>query len=206
MDSAERDLLGIIGAGRLGQAMARTALRAGRRVVIANSRGPESLAPVVSALGDGVSAGTVEQAAAAPTVALAVPWEQVPGAVRGLQWSGQIVIDATNDFAATDFEGGDLDGRTSSELVAGLVSGARVVKGANTLVAAVLGADPHEAAGQRVIFLSGDDADAKTEARTLFEDAGFFVMDLGDLVTGGRMQQIRAPLAGVNLIRLPDAD
>jgi predicted dinucleotide-binding enzyme len=205
-DSPERNLLGIIGAGRLGQAMARTALRAGRRVVIANSRGPESLAPVVSALGGGVSAGTVEQAAAAPTVVLAVPWERVPGALQGLQWNGQIVIDATNDFAGTDFEGSDLDARTSSELVAGLVSGARVVKGANTLVAAVLGSDPHEAAGQRVIFLSGDDVDAKSEARRLFEEAGFFVIDLGDLVTGGRMQQIRAPLAGVNLIRLPDAD
>jgi predicted dinucleotide-binding enzyme len=205
-DSAERNLLGIIGAGRLGQAMARTALRAGRHVVIANSRGLESLAPVVSALGDGVSAGTVEQAAAAPTVVLAVPWERVPGALRGLQWNGRIVIDATNDFAATDFEGSDLDGRTSSELVAGLVSGARVVKGANTLVAAVLGSDPHEAAGQRVIFLSGDDVDAKSEARRLFEDAGFSVIDLGDLATGGRMQQIRAPLAGVNLIRLPDVD
>ena len=44
--------VGIIGAGRLGQAMARTALRAGRSVVIANSRGPESLASVVSALGE----------------------------------------------------------------------------------------------------------------------------------------------------------
>ena len=124
MDSADRNLLGIIGAGRLGQAMARTALRAGRRVVIANSRGPESLAPVVSALGDGVSAGTVEQAAAAPTVVLAVPWDRVPEAPRGLEWNGRIVIDATNDFAATDFEGSDLDGRTSSELVADLVSGA----------------------------------------------------------------------------------
>jgi predicted dinucleotide-binding enzyme len=204
MESEERNLLGIIGAGRLGQAMARTALRAGRRVVIANSRDPESLASVVSALGDGVSAGTVEQAAAAPTVVLAVPWERVPGALRGLQWNGRIVIDATNDFAATDFEGSDLDTRTSSELVAELVSGARVVKGANTLVAAVLGSDPHEAAGQRVIFLSGDDVDAKSEVRKLFEDAGFSVIDLGDLVTGGRMQQVRAPLAGVNLIRLPD--
>lgn len=77
--------------------------------------------------------------------------------------------------------------------VAELVSGARVVKGANTLVAAVLGSDPHEAAGQRVIFLSGDDVDAKSEVRKLFEDAGFFGIDLGDLVTGGRMQQIRAP-------------
>ena len=34
--------VGIIGAGRLGQAMARTARRAGRDVVIANSRGPDS--------------------------------------------------------------------------------------------------------------------------------------------------------------------
>jgi len=206
MESADRNLLGIVGAGRLGQAMARTGLRAGRRVVIANSRGPESLAPVVSALGDGVSAGTVEQAAAAPTVVLAVPWDRVPGALQGLQWNGQIVIDATNDFAGTNFEGSDLDRRTSSELVAELVSGARVVKGANTLVAAVLGSDPHEAAGQRVIFLSGDDVDAKSEVRKLFEDAGFSVIDLGDLVTGGRMQQIRAPLAGVNLIRLPDVN
>lgn len=205
-DSAELDVVGIIGAGRLGQAMARTALRAARRVVIANSRGPESLAPVVSALGNGVSAGTVEQAAAAPTVVLAVPWDRVPGALQGLQWKGQIVIDATNDFAGTDFDGSDLDARTSSELVAELVSNARVVKGANTLVAAVLGSDPHEAAGQRVIFLSGDDVDAKSEVRTLFEDAGFSVIDLGDLVTGGRIQQVRAPLAGVNLIRLPDAE
>ena len=206
MSSADPSLVGIIGAGRLGQAMARTALRAGRRVVIANSRGPESLAPVVSALGDGVSAGTVEQAATAPIVVLAVPWDRVPGALRGLQLNGRIVIDATNDFAATDFEGTDLDARTSSELVAELVSGARVVKGANTLGAAVLGSDPHEAAGQRVIFLSGDDVDAKSEVRKLFEDAGFSVIDLGDLVTGGRMQQIRAPLAGVNLIRLSDVN
>ena len=52
--------IGIIGAGRLGQAMARVALRAGRSVVIANSRGPESLTSVVSALGEGVSAGTAD--------------------------------------------------------------------------------------------------------------------------------------------------
>ena len=57
--------IGIIGAGNIGQALARTALRAGREVVIANSRGPESLAPVVGALGAGVSAGTVGETAAA---------------------------------------------------------------------------------------------------------------------------------------------
>src|SRR4029077_16015764 len=58
MNAITSDPVGIIGAGRLGQAMARTALRAGRQVVIANSRGPESLASVVSTLGEGAAAGT----------------------------------------------------------------------------------------------------------------------------------------------------
>jgi predicted dinucleotide-binding enzyme len=123
MDPADRNRVGIIGAGRLGQAMARTALRAGRSVVIANSRGPGSLTAVVSALGDGASAGTVDQASAAGVVVIAVPWARVPEAVQGLQRNGQVVIDATNDF-----DPGDLDGRTSSELVAGLVGGVRVVR------------------------------------------------------------------------------
>jgi predicted dinucleotide-binding enzyme len=53
-----------------------------------------------------------------------------------------------------------------------------------------------------VIFLPGDDIDAKSEVISLFEDAGFFTIDLGALSTGGAMQQLGAPLAGVNLIRL----
>jgi len=166
-------------------------------VVIANSRGPESLASVVSALGDGVSAGTVAEAASAGIVVVAVPWDRVPEAVQSLNWNGQVVIDATNDWGADD-----LQGRTSSELVADLVAGARLVKAANTLGAEVLGSDPHEAGGDRVIFISGDDADAKAEVVALFQDAGFAAIDLGDLATGGAMQQIHHPLAGVNLIRL----
>jgi 8-hydroxy-5-deazaflavin:NADPH oxidoreductase len=201
--AAPSNLVGIIGAGHLGQAMARTALRAGRPVVVANSRGPESLEAVVSDLGDGVSAGTVEQALAASLVVLAVPWERIPDAVRGLGWSGRIMIDATNDFAAIDFEGNDLDGRTSSELVAELVSGARVVKGANTLAAPILAEDPRAAGGQRVLFVSGDDAEAKAEVEGLFEDAGFSVIDLGALGSGGELQQVNGPLAGANLVRLP---
>ncbi len=78
-----------------------------------------------------------------------------------------------------------------------------MVKAANTFVAAVLGSDPHEAGGQRVLFLSGDDSDAKSEVIPLFQDAGFFVIDLGDLRTGGGMQQVAGALNGVNLVRLP---
>lgn len=197
MNATASDPIGIIGAGRLGQAMARTALRAGRSVLIANSHGPESMTSVVSTLGNGASAGTVQQAVAAGIVVIAVPWDHVPDAVRGLEWNGQVVIDATNDWAADD-----LNGRTSSELVADLVSGARVVKAANTLGADVLGSDPQEAGGRRVLFLSGDDTDAKSAVASLFEDAGFATIDLGSLATGGAMQQIHHPLSGLNLIRL----
>jgi len=190
--------VGIIGAGRIGQAMAQTALRAGRPVVIANSQGPESLASLVDALGEGVTAGTVRDAAAADIVVLAVMWPDVPKAVEGLEWEGRLVIDPTNDF-----DGSDLDGRTSSEVVADLVAFAPGVNAANTLAAAVLGSGPDEAGGQRVIFLSGDDAEAKAEVIALFEEAGFFVVALGGLRDGGRMQQVGAPLAGINLLRVP---
>jgi len=195
--------MGIVGAGRLGQALARTALRAGRHVVLANSRGPESLASVVADLGPRASAGTVDDVAGCAMVALAVPWASVPGAVAGLAWAGEIVIDATNAVLLPDFQPAPLDGRTSSEIVAELVHGAWLVKAANTLGADLLGADPSAAGGRRVLFVSGDHDPAKAAVMELFDAAGFFPVDLGDLVAGGRMQQFGGPLSGHNLVRLP---
>jgi predicted dinucleotide-binding enzyme len=88
-------------------------------------------------------------------------------------------------------------------VVADLVAPARVVKTANTLGAATLAADPHDSGGQRVMFMSGDDADAKAKVGALLEAAGFFAVDLGGLRDGGQLHQFGAPLAGQNLIRLP---
>jgi predicted dinucleotide-binding enzyme len=205
MDAKIRiDTIGIIGAGRLGQALARTAQRAGRKVVIANSRGPESLSTLVPALGEGVSAGTTSEAGASGIVAIAVPWANVPAAVDGMSWSQQIVIDATNALLFPDLKPAELNGRTSSEIVAELVAGARVVKAANTRGAELLGGDPHAAGGRRVVFLSADDTAAKARVAEFFEDAGFSSIDLGGLTTGGRMQQ--APdgaLFGRDLVQVP---
>lgn len=197
------DTVGIIGAGSAGQAFARVAQRASRKVVIANSHGPQSLAAVVDDLGAGVSAGTVGEAAASAMVVIAVPWASVPEAVANQAWEAKIVVDQTNPYIFPEMKLADLGGRSSSEIVAELVEGARVVKAANTLGAGLLGSDPHEAGGRRVLFLSGDDGAAKAVVADLFEGAGFFPIDLGDLATGGPMQQAGGPLPGLNLVRLP---
>ena len=197
------ETVGIIGAGRIGQALARIAWRAGRQVTIANSRGPDSLTSVVASLGSEVVAGTVADSASCAIVALAVPWESLPTAVAGLRWAGEIVIDATNAVRIPSLEPVPLGGRTSSEIVAELVSGAWLVKAANTLGANVLAADPAEHGGRRVLFVSGDHQPAKDAVTDLFDSAGFFTIDLGDLVAGGRIQEAGGPLAGQNLVHLP---
>jgi predicted dinucleotide-binding enzyme len=193
------DAVGIVGAGRLGQAMARTA-RAGRRVVVANSRGPQSLASVVSAIGDGVSAGTVDEAASAGIVVLAVPWTAYPRPCKASTGTVRSSSTRPTTEAPTISKG---ERRASSSPTSSPAH--VVVKAGNTLGADVLGSDPHEAGGDRVMFVSGDDADAKAHVVALFQDAGFAAIDLGDLATGGAMQEIHHPLAGVNLIRLQGA-
>jgi predicted dinucleotide-binding enzyme len=197
--------VGIIGAGNIGRALAAHAVRAGETVVVANRRGPDSLAELVAELGPGASAGTIAEAAASDIVALAVPWRTLPAAVADLDLRGRIVIDASNPIMPPDFQVEDLHGRTSGEVVAELVPGARLVKAANTLPAAVLAADPREAGGQRVLVLSGDDQAAKDTVAALFAAAGFATIDLGGLADGGRLQDVSGgPFARLNLLRVPD--
>lgn len=201
-NALDRDpAVGIIGAGHAGTAWARTALRARRKVVLANSHGPDSLRSAASALGGRVRAGTVEEAAACPIVVLAVPWASIPTAVAGIDWAGRTVIDATNPLLFPELTPAPLDGRTSSEIVADHVRGARLVKAGNHLSAELLGQDPLSAGARRVVFVSGDDQTAKQAVIDLIDSAGFYPIDLGELVTGGRMQQFGGPLAGHDLLR-----
>jgi predicted dinucleotide-binding enzyme len=188
--------VGIIGAGNIGRAIGVQMLRAGQEVVIANSRGPHTLDEVIELLGVGARAGTIAEAASCEVVAVAVPWERIEAAVGGIEWDGRIVIDANNAVVLPDYRPADLGGRVSSVVFAGWVPGARVVKTANVLLASVLAGDPVVPGGRRVLFLSGDDPDAKDTVGGLFTAAGFRMIDLGDLETGGALHQFPgAPLA-----------
>jgi 8-hydroxy-5-deazaflavin:NADPH oxidoreductase len=194
--------IGIIGAGRIGQMFARRAIAAGHHVIISNSRGPDTLGDLVAELGEHAEAGNVTDAAAADIVMIAVPWWKIEDALRHLPpFDGRIVIDATNAFASyAPLRVAELGGQVSSEIVAGLVPGARVVKAFNTAPAAVFEGDPRVGGGRTVVFLSGDDASAKQAVADIVEAIGFATVDLGDLATGGRIQQLGGPLAGKHLV------
>lgn len=195
--------IGIIGAGRVATAFAKYLLAAGHTVLISNSRGPETLQDAVRNLGTGASAATIKDAAAAPIVALAVPWLKVEAALSGLPaWNSRILIDATNQFIGNGGQLAELDGRISSQYIADFAPGARVVKALNNLIVENFLNGPTVGGGKRITFISGDDDDAKKQVGDLLESFGFAVIDLGPLQRGGLMQQAGGPLAGPDLVKM----
>jgi predicted dinucleotide-binding enzyme len=192
-------IIGIIGAGNVAQTFARFALTCSHDVIISNNRGPETLRDVAEKLGGRVRVGTVAQAVVAPVVLLAVPWPGVKAALSDLPaWDDRILIDATNGFKDGTPTGGIVDTgeRSTSEVVASYAPGARVVKTFNTNGMAVLATTPPYAELKRVLFVSGDDANAKGVVIDLLESFGFATVDLGDLHSGGRLQQVGGTIAG----------
>lgn len=192
--------IGFIGLGRIGKALAEKSVKAGNSVILSNRRGPGSLTSYVAELGPLASAGTVAEAAKADVVFLAVRWADISQALQGLpNWEGRIVVD-TNNPILSDGTFVDLGDRTSSELVAAQLPGARVVKAFNSLFVAWIEDEPMQPAGKRVVFVSGDDAEAKHTVKGLISAMEFAPIDLGGLVEGGRLQQAGKPLAALNLL------
>ncbi len=201
--------VGIAGAGQIGRAMARHFVNAGCEVLLANSRGPETLENAVTELrvlstGAGAArAGTMKDALAADIVVLSVTWDNLEAVLSGAPaWNGRIVVDAMNPIINPGFKIADLGGRASSEVVADKVPGARLVKAGNTFAAVSLAQSPLVEGGRRVMFLCGDDADARRMVGGLMDTAGFAVVDLGPLAQGARLMQFPGgPLPGLDLVR-----
>ena len=193
--------VGFIGAGNVAQSLARAALAAGHRVILSNSRDPESLRDLIDELGAHASAGTPEEATHADLVILAVGWDQVSGAVDGLPpWSGQVVIDTTNQWHHHDpRQPVELGDQTGSEHIAAHLPGARLVKAFNTVFMRVLTQFTGRTDHRLVIFLSGDDADANATVAAFITTLGLQPIDLGSLHTGGLLTQAGGPLIATHL-------
>ena len=199
--------IGFIGAGKVTRTLGRHLLTAGHTLVASNSRGPKTLADFVADLGPGATAGTKQEAAECDVVILATNWVSVPDALRGIDWRGRILIDATNAHAdqvpdispaGVTRSRAALKGRTSSEMVAEMAVGARLVKSLCNMPMIWI-QDFSANKPRTVIFTSGDDIEAKQLVIDLVNSTGFVAIDLGSLVTGGAMHEVGAPLSGVDL-------
>jgi predicted dinucleotide-binding enzyme len=198
--------VGFIGAGNVTRTFGRHLINAGHTVVVSNSRGPATLADFVADLGPGAVAGTREQAAECDVVILATHWAKVAEALKGIDWRGRILVDATNahldppdiSLAGVTRSRAALNGRTSSEIVAEMAVGARLVKSiSNMPMAWIQDFSPNKP--RTVIFTSGDDTEAKQLVIELINSTGLEAIDLGSLAKGGAMHEVGAPLSAIDL-------
>ncbi|MGI4865174.1 MAG: NADPH-dependent F420 reductase [Janthinobacterium lividum] len=189
----------IIGTGHVGQALATSFARQGIEVAFASRRSPEALTPVAQAIGP----TSLPDALQADVILLAMPfraYQQIAQATAS--WQGKTVIDVTNAYGVSPEE---LGHRPSSAVIAAALPGASLVKAFNHLPAAVLAEDPRVNGGRRVLFLSGDDAQAVATVAGLVEQLGFAPINLGQLTEGGLLIQVQgnnwAPLIFQDLFK-----
>src|SRR5712672_4080266 len=191
--------IGTIGAGPFAQAFAKRALQAGHRVKLSNRRGLETLREIVDQLGPGAQAATKEEAAACEMVLLAVPWDNVPETLARLpKWKNQILIDGVNPFhgKAGNFTPANVGNLSTSQFIAALAPGARVVKAFNHMLVPNIEDNTVVNGARRVAFISANDDSAKKRVQTLLEGCGYSVVDLGNLRDGGLIQQAGGPITG----------
>ncbi len=183
----------ILGFGSVGQALALAFARKNIDVIVASHRSPEELMPKARAIGPTVVAKSLQDAAKADTIFLAVPFGKHAEIAQILpSWTGKTVIDAMNSQAPLE----ELGGLLSSAVVAKAFTGARLVKGFNHLGAATLATDPVTDCGHRVVFLASDDADAIPPVAELAKQLGFAPVALGKLNEGGALVHARGRVWG----------
>jgi len=178
----------IIGFGKIGRALAKAFARNGIEVSVATTRDPASFASEAAAIGPQIIPKTLAEAVKADIIFLAVRFESHPDVAKALpSWKGKTIVDAMNTLAPLE----ELDGLPSSAVVAKAFTGAKLVKGFNHLVAAVLDQDPAVHGGRRVVFLASDDDGAAAEIGALAENLGFSPIKLGGLSEGGLLVHAR---------------
>ncbi len=167
--------IAIIGAGRVGSTLGTRLSQAGHQVLY-GVRDPDD--PKY----EGVEVESVSEATdSADVVLLAVPWRAVRDAVEELgDLEDRVVIDATNPFGEdrTHLRHPELSG---AEQIRQWLRGGRLVKAFNTTGSPNM-ADPVYPGGIPVMFVAGDDADAKAVARQLAADIGFDAVDAGGII------------------------
>jgi predicted dinucleotide-binding enzyme len=187
--------LGIIGAGHIGSQVARAAVKAGYDVVIANSRGPETLTDLVAELGPKARAATAEDAGrAGDVVVVTVPLRavhQIP--VEPL--AGKIVLDTNNYYFERDghIDALDRGETTTSEILQQHLPTSRVAKAFNHIPSGDITTDvaPAGTPNRRALATAGDDAEAVAFVTRLYDEFGFDTVNIGPLSESWRVERDR---------------
>jgi predicted dinucleotide-binding enzyme len=186
-------VVGFLGAGHLSRRLGASLLAAGHEIVLTNSRGPHTLVDLVAELGSGASATSdSELVDSCDLIILAVRWEHIDKAFAQLgACKGKIVVDPINNLGSSLTDRIEIGERTSSEIIAGMLADARIVKAFNH-------APINRMAKPKglTLYLCGNDADAKDVVAGLIRDIGGVPYDTGDLRDGERLQGIEGPLFG----------
>jgi predicted dinucleotide-binding enzyme len=184
--------VGFIGSGRIGGTVARLSVAAGHRVVLSNSRGPETLEDLVDELGPLARAATGAQAAAAGEIVVAAIPLCAYGSVPAEALAGRTVIDADNYYPQRDGNLAEVDSGsvTSSELLQQHLAASHVVKAFNNIYYRHLQslARPAGAADRSFLPVAGDDPGAKQAATAFLDSIGYGAVDAGSLADSWRQQ------------------
>ena len=178
--------IGVLGAGRVGTAVARQAVRAGHTVKIATAKPAADIALLTEVIVPGATAVDREELRGADIIVLAVPlhkYRSIDTAVL----RDQVVIDTMNYWAPVD---GFMDefetGTSTSEVIAEFLGGARVVKTLNHIGYGDLEIDAYPAGDsqRRALAVAGDDASAKAMVGAFVDSLGYDAVDAGPLAAG----------------------
>ena len=192
----------IVGTGKVGQTFASFFAEAGVEVALANTRGPEAVEPIARQLGGKIVASSLDEALEADIIFFAVQFLSFKdvGSVKP-DWTGKIVVDVMNAaFLPQEVQDRELQGRLSSEVNAGRVPGAKLVKAFNQLPMQVL-SSPVPDGGKRVVFISSDHENASAKVAGLAGALGFAPIEVGKIGEGGRLIQAKNALVFQDLIR-----
>ena len=182
--------IGIIGTGRIGGNAARLFAKAGHDVVLSFSRDQDKLEALAAELG-GRAGSPREAVEASEVVLISVPWRLMDEVLEQTgPLDGRIVIDTTNQFGAGGVE--DLGGRTAAQVNAARMPGARYTKAFNTLTSGFQAESAGRTGPDRVVmFLCGDDEEAKRIVSALIDEAGFTPVDIGGTADAAPMEPPR---------------